>query len=79
MIDDGSATPQGEKIVDEHDGWDESAYKFRLRCEGFFDLCGGLLKLHNICGPSANLSGDVDKARKLHEKICDDFLGGKDA
>ena len=72
------APPQGEKIVDEHDGWDESAYKFRLRCEGFFDLCGGLLKLHNICGPSANdeITEQLDIVLGVHKKICDDFLGG---
>jgi len=62
----------------DHVGLDTSyldATTFRNRCAAFYDLCGGLLKLHNICGPSANLSGDVDKARKLHEKICDDFIG----
>ena len=62
--------------MDEPDGWyDESVYKFRLRCEGFFDLCGGLLKLHNICGPSKGIEAEAYRALDAHRKICQDLIG----
>ena len=65
-------------MIDEHEGWDESAYKFNLRCEGFYHLCGGLLKLHNVIKESnvnVSLIDDLDKACDVHKKICDDFIG----
>ena len=62
---------------DMHDGWDEKAYQFKLRCDGFFDLCGGLLKLHNICGHTDMVQSHVNFALESFQKICDDFIGEK--
>ena len=62
--------------MDEHDGWDEKAYQFKLRCDGFFDLCGGLLKLYNICGPNTDMvKANASLAIETFQKICEDFIG----
>ena len=59
---------------------EDEASSFKDYCEAFYHLAGGLLKLHN--GSLKNTAA-LDEAGKLaldvHKKICDDFLGGKDA
>ena len=62
----------------DHVGLDTSyldATTFRNRCAAFFDLCGGLLKLHNICGPSKGIEAEAYRALDAHRKICQDLIG----
>ena len=50
--------------------------EFESRCKGFYDLCSGLLKLHNICGPSSDMvQGHVGFALDAFQKIVGDFIG----
>ena len=63
----------------DHVGLDTSyldATTFRNRCAAFYDLCGGLLKLHNICGPNSDMvKANACLAIETFQKICNDFIG----
>ena len=45
-------------MIDEHDGWDENAYKFKLYGEAFEALCAGVLKTKNYSGKFDEAYGD---------------------
>ena len=70
----------GDKRVVELVTATDRTLEFSEACKGFFDLCGGLLKLHNLSGGSTGTFLEhVTDALDVHKKICDDFIGGKDA
>ena len=62
-------------MTDDMDDKLGAMYGFESICEGFYHLAGGLLKLHN--GPLKNstlLHDESERALRVHEKICGDFL-----
>ena len=50
----------------------ESGYRFANICAGFYNLAGGLLKLHNAHSGIAD--GAIVLLLTAHKKIIDDFM-----